>query len=159
MAEYSANALQTLTDASPALPFTESPVPCRKGYIFHREGSSGFNLASPSRINGSVWGGCCCCRRMLEAQYEVAFHANIAVAEGGTVGLISLAIAIDGTVDPASEMIVTPAAIGDFFNVGTEIVISVPAICGCESISIVKTSAGPVDVQNANLVINPKQIA
>lgn len=159
MAEYSANALQTLTDASPALPFTESPVPCRKGFIFHRDGSSNFNLASPSKINGRFWGGCCCNKRMLEAQYEVAFHANIAVSEGGTVGPISLAIAIDGNVDPSSQMTVTPAAVGDFFNVGAEIVVAVPAICGCENISIVKTSAGPVDVQNANLVINPKQIA
>ena len=75
------------------------------------------------------------------------------------MGPISLAVAIDGNVDPSSEMTVTPAAVGDFFNVGAEIVVSVPAICGCESVSIVKTSAGPVDVQNANLVINIKGIA
>lgn len=159
MAEYSANALQTLTDASPAMSFTESPVPCTQGLIFHRDGTPNFNLASPSRINGSVWGGCRCNRKMLQAQYEVAFHANIAVSEGGTVGAISLAVAIDGNVDPSSEMIVTPAAVGEFFNVGAEIIVSVPAICGCESISIVKTSTGPVDVQNANLVINAKRIA
>lgn len=159
MAEYSANALQTLTDASPALPFTESPVPCTRGLIFHRDGSPVFNLASPSRINGRVWGGCCCNRRMLEAQYEVAFHANIAVSEGGTVGPISLAIAIDGNVDPSSQMTVTPSAVGDFFNVGAEIIVSVPAICGCDSISVVKTSEGPIDVQNANIVINPDRIA
>lgn len=159
MAEYSANALQTLTDASPALIFTETPVPCTKGLIFHRDETPNFTLASPSRINGKVWGGCRCNRRMLEAQYEVAFHANIAVSEGGTVGPISLAIAIDGNVDPSSTMIVTPAAAQDFFNVGAEIVVSIPAICGCDTISIVKTSTGPVDVQNANLVINMKGIA
>ena len=67
MAEYSANAVQTLTDASPALSFMESPVPCTKGYIFHRDGTPTFNLASPSRINGNVWGGCRCNRRMLQA--------------------------------------------------------------------------------------------
>ena len=55
-------------------------------------------------------------------------------------------------------MTVTPAAVGDFFNVSRTTFIDVP--CGCcvtiavENVSL--TAAGvaiPIDVQNANLVI------
>jgi len=90
---------------------------------------------------------------MPEAMYLVTFHANIAIPPTGTVGPISLAVAIDGDVDPSSTMIITPAAVEEFGNVGAEIIVAVPAICGCESVSVRNTSTGDVLVQNANLVI------
>ena len=155
MAEYSANAVQTVGANQPII-FTESPVPCNRGLVFHRDESGVFRLASPSVIGGcnAGWGwGCSCCNSMPESQYLVSFHANIAVPTGGTVGPISLAVAIDGTVDPSSTMIVTPAAVEEFFNVGAGIIVSVPAICRCESVSIINTSAEDVLVQNANLLI------
>lgn len=157
MAEYSSNALQLLA-ANGDLPFTESPVPCNQGLIFHRDGTGIFRLASPSRINGQLYSGCCCNRRMLNAMYQVSFHANIAVPTGGTVEAISLAIAIDGAVDPSSTMIFTPAAVEEFGNVGAEIMVAVPAICGCESISVVNTSTQEIAVQNANIVIDYRGI-
>ena len=160
MAEYSANAIQTVTPNSSVI-FTESPVACNRGLIFHRDESGVFRLASPRVINGgcnSGWNvgwntGCCCNQSMPEAMYLVTFHANIAVPTGGTVGPISLAIAIDGDPDPSSTMIITPAAVEEFGNVGAEIIVAVPAICGCESVSVRNTSTGDVLVQNANLVI------
>lgn len=158
MAEYSSNALQTLSGAAASVLFTESPVPCNRGLIFHRDGGGVFRLASPSRITGRIFSGCCCNRRMLEAMYDVSFHANIAVSEGGTVGPISLGIAIDGVVDPSSIMTVTPTVAEAFFNVGADINVAVPAICGCESISVVKVTDGDIDVQNANLKIRPSGI-
>lgn len=90
--------------------------------------------------------------------YQVSFHANIAVPTGGTVEAISLAIAIDGAVDPSSTMIFTPAAVEEFGNVGAEIMVAVPAICGCESISVVNTSTQEIAVQNANIVIDYRGI-
>lgn len=118
--------------------------------------SSVFRLASPSVIGGcnAGWGwGCSCCNQMPESHYLVSFHANIAVPTGGTVGPISLALAIDGTVDPSSTMIVTPAAVEEYFNVGAGIIVSIPAICRCGSVSVVNTSTEDVLVQNANLLI------
>lgn len=159
MAEYSANALQLVAANAPVL-FTDSPVPCNRGLIFHREGSGIFRLASPSRIsqyNGNwlMGGGCCCCNSMPEAMYLVSYHGNIAVPAdpAGTVEAISLAITIDGEPDLSSTMIFTPAAVGEFGNVGAEIIVAVPAICGCESISVRNTSIQAINVQNSNLVI------
>lgn len=155
MAEYSANALQNILPNASAI-FTASKVPCNRGLIFHRDESGIFRLASPSRIaNGlSSWNRCCpCCRRMPEALYQVGFHANVGIPTGGTVEAISVAIAIDGAVDPSSTMISTPVAVEQFDNVGAEIIVGVPAICGCESISVVNTSEQAIDMQNANLVI------
>lgn len=153
MAEYSANALQTVATNASVI-FTETPVPNANGLIFHRDESGIFRLASPTRIAGGAWNwGCCSCAQMPEAVYQVAFHANIAIPEGGTVAPISLGIAIDGTVDPSSTMISTPAAAEEFNNIGAEILVAVPAICGCESVTVVNTGSDPVDVQNANLII------
>jgi hypothetical protein len=82
----------------------------------------------------------------------VTFGGNIAVPTGGTVGPISLAIAIEGEPVPATTMIVTPAAVEQFFNVKSSVFIDVPRGC-CTRISIVNTSDEPIVVQNANLII------
>lgn len=124
--------------------FTETPVRCNNGYVVHREGAGVVTLRGIS----------CQCR----ARYKVSFGANIAVPTGATVGPISLALAIDGEPLPSTTMTVTPAAVGEFFNVSRTTFIDVP--CGCcvtiavENVSI--TAAGvttPVDVTNANLVV------
>jgi len=150
-AEYSANAVQTVEVNAPVV-FTESPVPCSRGIIFHRDESGIFRLANNAVSNTC---GCGCgCRKVYESLYAVTFHGNIAIAEGGTAGPIQLSVSIDGEPDPSSTMIVTPAAVGDFQNVGAEIIVAVPSLCGCESISVRNTSTQAIDVQNANLTIN-----
>lgn len=153
-AEYSANAVQTVPSNGSVI-FTESPVPCNRGLIYHRDESGLFRLASPSAMGCSCSGPCCCCG-FPSANYQVAVHANIAIPEdpAGTVEPISLALAIDGEIDPSSTMIFAPAAVGDFGNVGADIIVSVPCICRCASISVRNTSTQPIDVQNANLVID-----
>lgn len=150
-AEYSANALQTVAANAPVI-FTESPVPCRAGLVFHRDESGIFRLAN--NAGGSSCGCGCGCKRVYETLYNVTFHGNIAISEGGTVEPIQLSISIDGEADPSSTMIVTPAAVGDFANVGAEIIVAVPSLCGCESISVRNTSTQAVDVQNANLTVD-----
>lgn len=152
--EYSANALQTVP-ANGAVIFTEAPVPCNRGMIFHRDESGLFRLASPRSLGYSCR-RCCCCCGYPEATYQVAFHANIAVPgdPAGTVEEIQLAFSIDGEVDPSSIMSFTPAAVDEFGNVGADIIISVPCICGCSSVSVRNISAQPVNVRNANLVFD-----
>lgn len=153
-AEFSANDLQTVQPSTSVI-FTNSPVPCKRGWIYHRDESGIFRLASPALINGGGGYGCgCSCCGMPTANYEVNFHANIAVPTGGTVGAISLALAIDSEIDPSSVMTVTPAAVEEFFNVGASIIVSVPWICRCSSVSVRNVSTQAVNIQNANLTID-----
>ena len=157
MAEYSANAAQTILPGASAI-FTATPVPDTTGYIYHRDESGVFRLASPARIVGRCFTGCKCNRRMLSALYGAALHGNISIPTGGTVGEISIAIAIDGIADPSSLMIVTPAATGDFFNVGADIAVAVPSICGCETVSVINASDQPIVLQNANFKLDYERI-
>ena len=151
-AEYSSNALQEVP-VNGSVVFTESPVPCNRGFIYHRDESGLFRLASPSTL-GCRWTRRCPCMGMMTANYEVAFHANIAVPTGGTVGAISLALAIDGEIDPSSIMTITPAAVEEFGNVGADIIVAVPAICRCGSVSVRNISDQAIEVQNANIVFD-----
>lgn len=153
-AEYSANQLQNVA-VNGSVIFTESPVPCNRGLIFHRDESGLFRLASPATM-GVCCRRCCCNSEFPSALYEVGFHANIAIPTdpAGTVDSISLALAIDGEIDPSSIMTVTPAAAGDFFNVGAGIIVAVPCICRCASVSVRNVSTQAIDVQNANILFN-----
>lgn len=153
-AEYSANALQ-LVQPNGSVIFTESPVPCNRGMIFHRDESGIFRLASPS-VMGVCCRRTCCCSGFPEALYRVSFHANISVPSdpAGTVEEISLALAIDGEIDPSSTMLFTPAAVDEFGNVGKDIMVAVPCICRCSSVSVRNTSTQAINVQNANIVFD-----
>ena len=151
-AEYSSNALQTVAANASAI-FTESPVPCNRGMIYHRDESGLFRLASPSTL-GCRWTNRCACMGMPTANYTVSFHGNVAIPTGSTVGEISLALAIDGEIDPSSIMTVTPAAVEEFWNVGAEIIVAVPSICRCGTVSVRNVSDQAVEVQNANIVFD-----
>ena len=85
-------------------------------------------------------------------RFFVTFGGNIAVPTGGTVGPISLAIAINGEAVPATTMIVTPAAVDQYFNVKSSVFVDVPRGC-CLNISVTNTSTEAINVQNANLII------
>lgn len=151
-AEYSANAIQTVA-AGGSVIFTESPVPCNRGLIYHRDESGAFRLASPTAMGC----GCrrrCCCMDYPTANYQVAFHANIQIPEGGTVEPISLAIAIDGEVDASSIMTITPVAVEELGNVGADVIVAVPCICRCSSVSVRNVSTQPIEVVNANIVFD-----
>lgn len=151
-AEYSANAIQTVA-AGGSVIFTESPVPCNRGLIYHRDESGAFRLASPTAMGRGCRRGCCC-MDYPTANYQVAFHANIQIPEGGTVEPISLAIAIDGEVDASSIMTITPVAVEELGNVGADVIVAVPCICRCSSVSVRNVSTQPIEVVNANIVFD-----
>ena len=134
--ELTSNALQTVL-VNQSVYFTDVPIDGNCS-IIHREGSG---LVALKGLTNQ-------CR----ARYRVSFGANIAVPTGDTVGPVSLAIAIEGEAIPATTMTVTPAAVEEFFNVYSSIVIDVPRGC-CNSISIKNISNIPINVQNANLII------
>lgn len=148
-AEYSANAVQTVPVGGSVI-FTESPVPCNRGLIYHRDDTGLFRLANKF-FRQNV---CNCWRR--NTNYEVAFHANIAIPDGETVPAdgIQLAIAIDGDADPSSTMISDVTEVETFDNVGSDIVVTVPCMCSCSSVSVRNTSSIPILVQNANIIFD-----
>ena len=135
--EITANAIQTVA-VNQAVLFTETAVPGNCSMI-HREGSGLVGL------RGLPNGQC-------RARFLIEFGANIAVPEGSEVGPISLAISINGEPVVTSSMISTPAAVSQYNNVGASLYVDVPIGC-CSQISVENTSTIPVNVQNANLII------
>lgn len=148
-AEYSANAAQVVP-ANGSVIFTESTVPCTKGLIYHRDDTGLFRLANRFFRQNIM----SCWRR--NSNYEISFHANIAVPgdPAGTVEEIQLAIAVDGIEDPSSIMSYTPTAVDVFGNVGADIIVRVPWICSCSSVSVKNISTQPITVANANIVFD-----
>lgn len=150
-AEYSIIAPQTVQPNQPAV-FLDSPCPCAEGFIFKKSGGI-FLLANNAPTQNACSCGCGC-RRIYTTNYEVEVHANIEIPTDGTVEEIQLAIAVDGVIDPASIMSFTPAATETAGNVGSSIIVSVPSICGCDSIAVVNASTQPITVNNASLVFD-----
>ena len=137
MAEFTATAQQTVAPNQVVL-FTDVAVRGNNS-IMHREGSGLVSLR-----------GLTCCQP--RARFKVSFGGNIAVPTGGTVGAISIAFALDGEPVVSSNMIVTPAAVEEFFNVSREMNIDVPAGC-CVQVSVENTSENDILVENANLIV------
>ena len=134
--EITANALQTVAVDQNVL-FTETAVR-GNGSIMHREGSGIITLRALTTQ----------CR----ARFKISFGANIAVPTGETVGPVVLALAINGEGVPTSSMIETPAAVEEFSNVYSSLFIDVPNGC-CTQISVENIGTIPVQVQNANLIV------
>ena len=121
--ELTANAIQTVP-ANGNVIFTDTVV-CGNYSIMHREGSGLVTLRGLTNQ----------CR----ARFRVSFGGNIALPTGGTVGPISLAIAINGEPVATTTMISTPAAVEEFNNVFSAIFLDVPKGC-CSQISVRNTS-------------------
>ena len=138
-AEYSAIATQTVAVDENIL-FNNGCRACRKGFIQHRDDSGIFFLKGSS--NG--------CR----AVYRVTFNENIAIATGGTVEPIAVALTINGEALGNATATVTPAAIGDFFNVSVTTFIEIPCGC-CVNVSVKNMSdTTAIDVTNANIIFD-----
>lgn len=146
MAEFTYNPIQLVQPNQPVI--LNTTIGCPKGYVLHRNESGIVTLRG---ITNNCF-----------ARYQITFNGNIAIPEGGTVGPISIAIAIDGEPILTSRAIVTPAAVDNYFNVTSTAIVTVPKGC-CFNVSIENTSesatpattpAPPINVQNANLVVS-----
>lgn len=134
--EITANALQVI-EANQNIIFTDTAV-CGSNSIIHREGSGLTTLRGLTNQ----------CR----ARFRVFFSGNIAIPTGGTVGPISVAISVNGEAVGPTTMIVTPAAVEQFFNVASAIYLDVPCGC-CSQVSVKNLGAEAINVQNANLIV------
>lgn len=135
MAEFTNS--NTVTVAAGAnLPLTETAV---KGpaCIVHREGAGIVTLRGLTN--------------QCKARFKVSFGGNIAVPTGGTAGAISVALSVSGEALNSATAIVTPAAVGDYFNVFVAAFIEVPRGC-CVTVAVENTSAQAIDIANSNLI-------
>lgn len=134
--EITANSVQTVATGQNIL-YTETVVAGNQ-CILHREGSGIVKLRGLTNQ----------CR----ARFKITFNGNIAIPTSGTVVAISAAIAISGEPVAATNMIVTPAAGENYFNIASVTFVDVPSGC-CTDISVKNTSTQNILVQNANLII------
>mgnify|MGYP003458154050 CR=1 FL=1 len=136
-AEYSAIPVQTIAVDENVI-FANGSRACHKGYIQHRDTSGIFFLKGATN-------GC-------KAVYRVTFNGNIAIATGGTVEPISIALTINGEELGNALATVTPAAIGDFFNVSVTTFFESPCGC-CVPVSVENVSdTTDIDVTNGNII-------
>ena len=112
--EIIANAVQTVP-ANQNVYFTDTIIGGNAS-IGHRDNSGLVTLRGVT--NGQA-----------RARFLVTFGGNVAVPTGETVEAISLAIAIDGEAVPSTTMIVTPAAVDQYFNVQASVFIDVTRGC------------------------------
>lgn len=137
MAEYTGIALQSVEQGENLI-LTETAI-SGSNCIVHREGSGIVKLRGITNQ----------CR----ARYLVDFSGNIQIPTGGTVEAISMALSVDGEPLQATRMIVTPAAVQNFFNISAQAYINVPKGC-CSAVAVQNTSGQTIEVQNSNLVVN-----
>lgn len=135
---------QTIPAGGSAI-FTTTVI--RDPSVKHNDGEGSFLLSGgPNKRN------VCPCKGSPCKLYPINFGANIAIPEGGTVEAISVAIAVNGSTVPASTMIVTPAAVEQYFNISREMPVGI--FCGCcQTVTITNTSTQPILMQNATLEI------
>lgn len=143
---YTNDAVQTIQPGASAI-FSVTAISDDSGRVGHLNGTGIFELAGGQRRKS-----CCCCNRQWCRQYPASFSANIAIPTGGTVGAISVALSVGGGTVPASTMIVTPAAVEEYFNISVDM--PVPVLCGCcQTFTVTNTSDQPILMQNASLEI------
>ena len=134
--EITANAIQTVAANQNILfPTTTVPGSCS---MIHRVGSGLVTLRGLGQ--------------QARARFQIWFGGNVAVSTGETLAPILLAITLGGETLPATQMIVTPAAVEDFFNVSASVFLDIPSGC-CQNISVKNIGTTDIDVQNANLII------
>lgn len=137
MAEYIANARQSVLGGQNIL-FTDTAIPCNSGYVVHREGSGIFTLRGITN------------QRI--ARYRVTFGGNIGLPTGGTTGVVSVAIALNGEAIPESTMTETLGSATAIHNINRTIIVDVPRGC-CAQIAVRNINAQELDFINSVLTI------
>lgn len=136
MAEFTSTTIQTVA-AGQNLPLTETAI---KGSncINHREGAGNVMLRGLTN--------------QCKALFKVSFGGNVAIPTGGTVGAISVALAVGGEALNSATAIVTPAAVDQYSNVFTAVFVEVPRGC-CVTVALKNTSAQAISIANGNLIV------
>lgn len=136
MAEFTSTTIQTVP-AGQNLPLTETAI---KGSncINHRAGAGNVTLRGLTN--------------QCKALFKVSFGGNIAIPTGGTVGAISVALAVGGEALNSATATVTPAAVDQYSNVFTAVFVEVPRGC-CVTVALKNTSTQAISIANSNLIV------
>lgn len=136
MAEFTSTTIQTVA-AGQNLPLTETAI---KGSncINHRAGAGNVTLRGITN--------------QCKALFKVSFGGNIAIPNGGTLGAISVALAVGGEALNSATAIVTPAAVDQYSNVFTAVFVEVPRGC-CVTVALKNTSAQAISIANSSLIV------
>lgn len=136
MAEFTSTTIQTVA-AGQNFPLTETAI---KGSncINHRAGAGNVTLRGLTN--------------QCKALFKVSFGGNIAIPTGGTVGAISVALAVGGEALNSATAIVTPAAVDQYSNVFTAVFVEVPRGC-CVTVALKNTSTQAISIANSNLIV------
>lgn len=136
MAEFTSTTTQTVA-AGQNLPLTETAI---KGTncINHRAGAGNVTLRGLTN--------------QCKALFKVSFGGNIAIPTGGTVGAISVALAVGGEALNSATAIATPAAVDQYSNIFTAVFVEVPRGC-CVTVALENTSAQAINIANSNLIV------
>lgn len=119
MAEYLTRDSVEIVSLNTPISFLDS-IPCPNGNVYHQSGSGIFILKG--KTNNCF------------ARYEVEFTGNIAIPTGGAVSPIAVAITVNGEQRLGSRSIYTPAAVDEYGNVTSRVMIDVPRGC-CFTVS------------------------
>ena len=136
MAEYVNNSIVTVA-SNQSVPLYATAV-SGKSCIVHREGSSQITLRGITNQN--------------RALFRVSYGGNIAIPTGGTVEAITAALAINGEPLTSATATVTPAAVGNYFNIYVSAQVCVPKGC-CLTVAMENTSTQAVNFANSNLTV------
>ena len=136
MAEFTSTTIQTVA-AGQNLPLTETAI---KGSncINHRAGAGNVTLRGLTN--------------QCKALFKVSFGGNLAIPTGGTVGAISVALAVGGEALNGATAIVTPAAVDQYNNVFTAVFVEVPRGC-CVTVALKNISTQAINIANSNLIV------
>ena len=136
MAEYVTAGIVTVP-AGQNVPMV-STAACGNPCIVHRQGAGIVTLRGITNQNRSL--------------FRVSFGGNIAIPTGGTVEAITAALAINGEPLTSATATVTPAAVGNYFNIYVSAQVCVPKGC-CLTVAMENTSTQAVNFANSNLTV------
>ena len=122
-------------------------IPCNRHYVLHQNGTANLTLL------GVVNNPCA-----MFTRYRVDFEGNIAVPTGGTIGEISVAVAVNGTPISYTIASVVPAAVQNYSHVSGFGFVDVIR-GGSPDITILNTSATEDAIDIRNLAVNVRRDA
>lgn len=96
--------------------------PCNTGLVIHENESPVLILRGVGGVNS----GCCPCMTDNFIKYRITANGNISIPTGGTIGPVSVTFTLGGIPIPASQVIVTPAAVDQYNPFSIDKLVSVP---------------------------------
>lgn len=136
MPKYTAVAVQPV-DSERSVILTDA-ICCNRGNVLHGSGSGVITLRGLTN--------------QCFARYRITFNGNVSIPSTGTVGAVSIALAVKGEALASATATVTPAAVSEAWAVNVDDIVDVPRGC-CVDVSVKNVSGQAIDVSNGNLIV------